>query len=72
VRFRYLKREYALSVQRLNRRLVAIYEQDDPTTIDVLLSAKSFQDVLDQLDYLGAIASQDKHVADAVATARRR
>src|SRR5216683_7244215 len=47
VRFRYLKREYALSVQRLNRRLVAIYEQDDPTTIDVLLSAKSFQDVLD-------------------------
>lgn len=72
VRFGYLKREYALSVQRLNRRLVAIYEQNDPTTIDVLLSAKSFQDVLDQLDYLGAIANQDKHVADAVATAKKQ
>jgi peptidoglycan DL-endopeptidase CwlO len=72
VRFTYLKREYALSVQRLNRRLVAIYKQEDPTTIDVLLTAKSFQDVLDQLDYLGAIAKQDKHVASAVATAKRQ
>jgi murein DD-endopeptidase MepM/ murein hydrolase activator NlpD len=72
VRFMYLKREYTLSVQRLNRRLVAIYKQDDPTTIDVLLTAKSFQDILDQLDYLGAIAKQDKHVAAAVATAKRQ
>ena len=59
-------------MERLNRRLIAIYEQDDPTTIDVLLTAKSFQDVLDQLDYLGAIANQDKHVADAVATAKKQ
>ena len=48
----------ALAVQRLDRRLVAIYKQSDPTTIDVVLAAKSFQDVLDQLDYLGAIASR--------------
>jgi murein DD-endopeptidase MepM/ murein hydrolase activator NlpD len=71
VRFTYLKREYALSVQRLDQRLVTIYKQDDPTTIDVLLTAKSFQDVLDQLDYLGLIAKQDKHVAEAVRTARQ-
>ena len=70
-RLRYLKHEYALSVQRLDLRLVAIYKQNDPTTIDLLLAAKSFDDVLDQLDYLGAIANQDKHVAAAVATAKR-
>jgi septal ring factor EnvC (AmiA/AmiB activator) len=70
-RFNDLKREYRLSVRRLNVRLVAIYKQDDPSTIDVLLTAKSFQDVLDQLDYLGAIANQDKQVAASVATARR-
>jgi murein DD-endopeptidase MepM/ murein hydrolase activator NlpD len=70
-RFHDLKHEYALSVQRLNTRLVAIYKQEDPTTIDLLLTAKSFQDVLDQIDYLGAIARQDKHVATAVATAKR-
>jgi len=72
VRFAYLEREYALSVQRLDQRLVTIYKQNDPTTIDVLLTAKSFQDVLDQLDYLGAIAKQDKHVAEAVRTARQQ
>jgi murein DD-endopeptidase MepM/ murein hydrolase activator NlpD len=70
VRLRDLKRQYELSVRRLNHRLIAIYKQEDPTTIDVLLTAKSFQDVLDQLDYLGAIAKQDKRVATAVAKAK--
>jgi septal ring factor EnvC (AmiA/AmiB activator) len=70
-RFHDLKREYTLSVRRLNARLVEIYKEDDPTAIDVLLTAKSFQDVLDQLDYLGAIGNQDKKVATAVATAKR-
>src|SRR5260370_2781486 len=72
VRFIQLKHEYTLSVQRLDNRIVAIYKQGDPTTIDVLLAAKNFQDVLDQLDYLGAIAKQDKHVADAVGTAKQQ
>jgi septal ring factor EnvC (AmiA/AmiB activator) len=70
-RFHYLKHEYTLSVRRLDSRLVAIYKQGDPSTIDLLLAAKSFQDVLDQLDYLGAIANQDKRVAATVATAKR-
>jgi murein DD-endopeptidase MepM/ murein hydrolase activator NlpD len=70
-RLRYLRHEYALSVQRLDQRLVAIYKENDPTTIDLLIAAKSFDDVLDQLDYLSAIANQDKHVASAVATAKR-
>jgi murein DD-endopeptidase MepM/ murein hydrolase activator NlpD len=69
-RFHYLKHEYTLSVQRLDTRLVAIYKQEDPSTIDLLVTAKSFDDILDQLDYLGAIANQDKKVASAVATAK--
>jgi murein DD-endopeptidase MepM/ murein hydrolase activator NlpD len=72
MRFRYLKHEYALAVQRLNLRLIGIYKQDEPTTVDVLLAARSFDDVLDQLDYLGAIAVQDKKVATQVATAKRQ
>ena len=72
VRYTYLRREYHLALQRLDQRLVAIYKQNDPSTIDVLLAAKSFQDVLDQLDYLGAIAVQDKHVATAVAAAKHQ
>jgi murein DD-endopeptidase MepM/ murein hydrolase activator NlpD len=70
VRFRYLKHEYALALKRLNLRLINIYKQSEPTTVDILLAARSFNDVLDQLDYLNAIASEDKHVAGQVATAK--
>jgi murein DD-endopeptidase MepM/ murein hydrolase activator NlpD len=65
-----LRREYGLAVQRLDLRLVEIYKQPDPSTVDVLLAARSFQDVLDQLDYLNAIAAQDKQVAVEVGTAK--
>jgi murein DD-endopeptidase MepM/ murein hydrolase activator NlpD len=71
-RYQALRRQYRLAVQRLDARLVAIYKEPNPTTVDVFLAARSFQDVLDQLDYLGAIASQDKRVAAQVATAKRQ
>ena len=71
-RFRYLRHEYKLAVERLNLRLVDIYKQNEPTTVDVILAARSFTDVIDQLDYLGAIAAQDKSVAEQVATAKHQ
>ena len=70
LRFRNLRHEYAISVQRLDQRLVVIYKQASPSTVDVLLAARSFQDALDQFDYLGAIAAQDKRIAAQVATAK--
>jgi peptidoglycan hydrolase CwlO-like protein len=70
IRFRDLKHQYKLAVRRLNLRLIDIYKQSEPTTVDVLLAARSFNDVLDQLDYLGAVAAQDKSVAAQVATAK--
>jgi peptidoglycan DL-endopeptidase CwlO len=72
VRFRDLRRQYTLAVQRLDARLVNIYKESPPTTLDLVLSAKSFQDVVDQLDYFRAIAAQDKRVAAEVATAKRQ
>jgi murein DD-endopeptidase MepM/ murein hydrolase activator NlpD len=72
MRARELKREYTLAVQRLDERLVTIYKQAPPTTLELLLQAKSFQDVLDQVQYLNAIATQDKHVAAEVASAKRQ
>ena len=72
VRFHTLEREYRVSVHRLNLRLVNIYKTGQPTAIDVLLAARNFNDVISQLDYLGAVAKQDKQVAVAVATAKRQ
>jgi murein DD-endopeptidase MepM/ murein hydrolase activator NlpD/outer membrane murein-binding lipoprotein Lpp len=71
VRFHYLKRQYALAVERLNLRLVDIYKSNQPTAVDVVLQAKSFSDVMDQLDYLSTIANQDKSIALAVSAAKR-
>jgi len=72
IRFHTLKREYRVAVNRLNLRLVSIYKDNEPTAIDVVLAARNFDDVLSQLDYLGAVAKQDKRIASQVATAKRQ
>jgi len=71
-RFHVLRRQYHRAVLRLDRRLVHIYEEPTPTTVDVLLAARSFHDLLDELNYLGAIAAQDKQIAADVKTSKLR
>ena len=58
------------ALTRLNARIVAVYESDDPDTLAVVLSATSFADLVDQIDYMNEIATQDKHIAGEVATAK--
>jgi murein DD-endopeptidase MepM/ murein hydrolase activator NlpD len=70
IRLKFLRRQYAEAVFRLDRRLVDIYKENDPTLTDVLVTARSFRDVLDQLDYLGQIARQDERIAAEVGTAK--
>ena len=65
-----LKREYAAADARANRRLVAIYQQEDPTTVDVVLASRSFTDLLDQLDFLGEIGRQDQSIARELSAAK--
>jgi peptidoglycan DL-endopeptidase CwlO len=69
-RFHDLRHEYTLALVRLDNRLVSIYKQPDPGTIDLVLQAKSFQDVLDELDYLGLLAKADKTIAAQVQSAK--
>ena len=69
-RLNFLRRQYANVVRQLNLRMIDIYETRDPTLVEVILASKSFQDVLDQIHYLEAIARQDKRIAAAVAGAR--
>lgn len=72
LRFNALKRTYALSVTRLNLRLVNMYKQNGPTAVEVVLQARNFEDVLDQLDYLSVVAKQDKKIALEVAVAKQQ
>jgi murein DD-endopeptidase MepM/ murein hydrolase activator NlpD len=69
-RLNFLRRQYANVLRQLNLRMIDIYETRDPTLVEVILSSKSFQDVLDQIHYLKAIARQDKRIAAEVAGAR--
>ena len=69
-RLRYLRGQYTVAQMRLADRLVAVYEGEDPDTIDIVLDASSFSDALDQIDYLDSIATQDRQVVRHVAGAR--
>lgn len=69
-RLEFLRGQYDVSVSRLSDRLVAVYEGEDPTTLDVVLDARSFSDALDQIDYLDSIAAQDRSVVRHVTGAR--
>jgi len=68
----FLKREYAVSVGRLDRRLIELYESDDPTTLDVLLSSGNLSDFLDQVDYVRDLGSQDNRITTQVDGAKVR
>jgi len=71
-RVRFLHREYVIDAQRLSQRLVGIYENPTPGTLQLVLQANSFQDVIDQLDYLSRVAQQDEDIAATVASAKHR
>ncbi len=65
-RLNFLRRQYELAVARLSKRLVEIYQNDDVTTLDVLISSGSVADMIEQLDYLNDVGSQDLHISREV------
>jgi murein DD-endopeptidase MepM/ murein hydrolase activator NlpD len=69
-RLHFLQRQYTRVLDALNQRLVQIYESPDATVAEVILNSKSVQDAIDTLNYLAAIAAQDKRIAHDVAAAR--
>jgi murein DD-endopeptidase MepM/ murein hydrolase activator NlpD len=70
-RLAFLRKQHAMAIERRNRRLVAIYESDDPDAVEVLLSAGSFDQLLDQIDYMKQIGTLDKRIAAAVGEAKQ-
>ena len=69
-RLSFLRAEYRLAIARLNRRLVAAYETQQPDTLSVLLSSRSFAAMIDGIDYVTFVARHDREIAAEVKTAR--
>jgi murein DD-endopeptidase MepM/ murein hydrolase activator NlpD len=57
-----LRARYHRSMDVLEQRLVAIYKQDEPDTLTVILQADGFSDLLDRYEYLNRIEEQDSAI----------
>ena len=66
-----LRSQYRLALARLQQRLVSIYEAPAPGALELVLQAKSFQNVVDDANYLSLVAKEDKQISLDVASARR-
>lgn len=69
-RYAHLRRDYRVARTRFDRRLVAIYQQDTIGTLDILVSATSFSDLLERLDFSRDIGSQDERIAGEIGNAK--
>jgi murein DD-endopeptidase MepM/ murein hydrolase activator NlpD len=69
-RLAFLRHEYRTELARLNERLVAAYESDEPRTLDIVLSSASFTDLLDRLDYAQLIIRSDRRISAEVTAAK--
>jgi murein DD-endopeptidase MepM/ murein hydrolase activator NlpD len=68
----FLRDQYGASVDKLNRRLVDIYESEQTDLIGVIFSAESFESMLDQVDYVKQIGEQDRKIAAEVRASRNQ
>jgi murein DD-endopeptidase MepM/ murein hydrolase activator NlpD len=57
------QRQYAHAQHQLARRLVSVYESDQPDVLAVVLASESISKMMDRLEYLSAISASDQHVA---------
>jgi murein DD-endopeptidase MepM/ murein hydrolase activator NlpD len=69
---RFLKGQHATAVARLNSRVVQLYEEGEASALAIVLGARSLSDALDQIDYMDAVANQDRQVVSEVTAAREQ
>ena len=69
-RLTFLRSQYTRAMGRLDHRVVALYKEDKPSTLDVLVSSASFTDALDQIDYMSTVGNEDANVSASVRAAR--
>jgi murein DD-endopeptidase MepM/ murein hydrolase activator NlpD len=69
-RFLSLRRQYEIIVDRLDDRLVELYEGGEPSTLEVLLWSRSFSDLISRSEYVDSLRVQDARIAGQVGPAK--
>jgi murein DD-endopeptidase MepM/ murein hydrolase activator NlpD len=67
-RYNLLRRDHRIALNRLEARLVELYETADTSELDVLLQSNSLTDLIEQMDYFRTIGDADKQLADHLKT----
>jgi murein DD-endopeptidase MepM/ murein hydrolase activator NlpD len=67
-----LQKEYLRVVGVLEQRVRAMYMQEPPDMISFLVSASSFSDLVDNVDFLDRIGRQDQRIARQVGDAKAK
>jgi murein DD-endopeptidase MepM/ murein hydrolase activator NlpD len=65
--FTRLRSDHEIALQRLESRLVQLYETSDTSELDVLLQSNSLSDLIEQIDYFHTIGDADRRLADRLA-----
>lgn len=61
-RLEYLVEQHRIAEERLEERLVDLYETEPTTTLEIVLQVGSLTELLEQVDYFAAIGRQDKEI----------
>jgi murein DD-endopeptidase MepM/ murein hydrolase activator NlpD len=67
VAFNRLRRDHQIAQERLEARLVELYETADTSELDVLLQSNSLSDLIEQIDLFHTIGDADKRLSDRLA-----
>jgi murein DD-endopeptidase MepM/ murein hydrolase activator NlpD len=67
----HLKRQYELAQERLEERLVQIYESDEAGVLEVILQVESMSELIEQVDYVTEIGRQDRAIVDEITRLKR-
>jgi murein DD-endopeptidase MepM/ murein hydrolase activator NlpD len=70
-RFLSLKHQYGITVERLDQRLVELYEGGEPTTLEVMPSSRSFSDLISSAEYVDSLRVQDARIAGQIEPAKK-
>jgi murein DD-endopeptidase MepM/ murein hydrolase activator NlpD len=71
-RFHFYRSEYQTLLERLSNRLVDIYENGEPSSLEVLFNSKSVTDLIDAAQVIESLAAQDSSIAGQVGNAKER
>ena len=67
-----LQAEYRRAVGILEARVRAIYVEEPPDVLSFLVSVSSFDDLIDNYEFVSRIGAQDRQIAYQVAAAKRK